>query len=209
MSLNELKNKVYDSKQKLRTSELTELGGLALTFTSVMGVISPYFPKNYMVAEFAHAAQNAGAVGAVIGSSVMASALVVSTIHKNMVEKRQEKMIKQYGDEEALQKLKEIPSKHSMLTRNVWTTLTASSVAAAATLTVLNPSIWAAVGVAAVTMAGSLVSNAKNDANEEHAEKSRQEIINRLSSRIEHRRSQEEYEQKRNGAQVGRAAPSV
>lgn len=209
MSLNELQNKVYNSKEKLRTSELTELGGFALTFVSTMGVVSPYFPKNYMVAEFAHAAQNAGAVGAVVGSSIMATALVVSTIHKNMVEKRQEKIIKEYGDEEALQNLKQIPSKHSMLTRNVWTTLTASSVAAAATLTVLNPSIWAAVGVAAVAVAGSLVSNAKNDANQDRAEKNREEIINKLSNRIQYRRSQEEYEQKRQDTQVGRAAPSV
>ena len=207
--MNELKNKVYNSKQKLRTSEMTELGGFVLTFASVMGVISPYFPKNYMVAEFAHAAQNAGAVGAVIGSSIMASALVVSTIHKNMIETRQEKIIKEYGDEEALQNLKQIPSKHSMVTRNVWTTLTASSVTAAATLTVLNPSIWSAVGVAAVAVAGSLVSNAKNDANQDRAEKSRNDIINKLANRIECRRSQDEYEQKRHDAQIGRAAPSV
>lgn len=209
MSLNKLKNKVHTSNEKLKLSQIAEVGGLGVTFFSVMGVLSPYAPKNYMVAEFAHAAQNAGAVGAVVGSAIMASALVVSTIHKNMVEHRQKKMIKEYGDEEALEQLKRMPS-YVMGRRNVWTAVAASSVATAATLTTLNPSIWAAVGVAAIAVVGSVASNLTNVVEEEKVEKNQNEIINRLSGRIEYRRSQEEYEQKRKEAQApGRVAPSV
>ena len=200
---------MYTSNEKLKISQLTEMGGFVVTFFSTMGVLSPYMPKSYTVAEFAHAAQNAGAVGAVVGSAIMASALVVSTFHKNMVEHRQKKMIKEYGDEEALQQLKEMPS-YLMGRRNAWTVVAASSVAAAATLTTLNPSIWAAVGVAAIAVAGSLASNLTNAVDEEKVEKNQNAIINRLSGRIESRRSQEEYEQKRKEAQApGRVAPSL
>lgn len=163
MSTNQAQKNIITSLKKADGAKMGKFLGGGVIALGVTSILAPYSPGNFMVAEFAHASQNAGAFGVVVGSLIMASSFVVATAHENIAKLKFKKLVKDYGSAEEKHGADSIEKGSDMAARNVWAVIGLAGTAAATAATVMYPSISAAVGVGVLTIASTLFGTAANE----------------------------------------------
>lgn len=187
MALIEEAQKINKGLYKANRAKMGKFFGGAIMTIGVVTVVSPYSPGKYMAPEFAHAAQDAGAFGLVVGALIMTSSLALATARENIAKLRFKKLVKTYGTAEEKAEAATIAAHSDLAARNAWTTVSLAGTTAATAATIMYPSVLAAVGVGVLAAASTLIGSAANEQQVERNSEARQS----LQEAIVNRRRQE------------------